>query len=55
MVLGEKDRPCIVDSLEKVPSVFGGIIYLNEGTGVVYIRTGYTGRLRDRKHIGKNG
>jgi len=44
-----------VDGLEKVSGVLWGIIYLNEGAGVVHIRTGGVGRLGDRKHIGKNG
>jgi len=44
-----------VNGLEKVPGVLRGIVYLDEGTGVVHIRTCHVGRLGHGKHIGKDG
>ena len=49
------NQPRIMDGLEKVPGIFGGIVYLDEGAGVVHIRTGCMGRLGHGKHVGKNG
>jgi len=54
MFQNETNRPCIVDGLEKVSNVLRGIICLDEGAGVVHIRTGCVGRLGHRKHVGEN-
>ena len=43
-----------MDGFEKVSCVFRCTVYLNEGAGIVHIRTGHAGWLGYRKQIGEN-